>query len=293
MPESATDLPPRPARDPAFLLRPLAGGDFERAVALQHEVWGAGFAEAVPGSLLRVVPYVGGVSVGAFTRQGELAGFLFGVSGVRDGRLAHWSDILAVRPPYRNRGLGEDLKWYQRDLLVPLGVERIFWTFDPLESRNAWLNFNRLGAVAREYRRDVYGASGSDLHAGIDTDRLIVEWGLATPRVEARRHGGSPALATPEDAAAAPLVNASDAIAGEVPETRAPDLGLDAPKLRIAIPSDVQALKARALDAARAWREVTRAAFETYLPRGYEVRALRRAGATSEYLLERAPSRTA
>lgn len=289
---AATDTRPRPARDPAFLLRPLgSSGDFEAAVALQHLVWGEGFAEAVPGSLLRVVQYVGGIAIGAFTAAGELAGFLFGVSGIREGRLAHWSDILAVHPDHRGRALGEDLKWYQRDLLLPLGVERVFWTFDPLESRNAWLNFNRLGAVSREYRRDLYEASGSRLHEGIGTDRLIVEWHLTDARVGHLGENRSGTVPAPAEAGGAPLVNAS-VERGEVVEPHAPSLELEAPRVRVAIPADIQALKTKAPDAAQAWRRVTRAAFEAYLPRGYVARALVRAGATSEYVLERDPSRS-
>ncbi|HEX5972317.1 MAG TPA: hypothetical protein VFY85_10345 [Gemmatimonadaceae bacterium] len=126
-----------------FELRNLkTGKDFAVAVSLQSEVWGKAFTDAVPAALLRVVGYVGGVAVAAFTADGELAGFVFVVSGVRDGRLVHWSDTLAVRGRYRDRGLGESLKRFQRELLLPLGIERMYWTFDPLESRNAHLNFN-------------------------------------------------------------------------------------------------------------------------------------------------------
>jgi predicted GNAT superfamily acetyltransferase len=268
-----------------FTLRTLASAhDFEAAVSLQHEVWGEHFADVVPAALLRVVSYVGGVAAGAFTGEGELAGFVFGVSGIRDGRLSHWSDTLAVRQQYRDRGLGAELKRFQRNLLLPLGVERVYWTFDPLESRNAHLNFNRLGATAAEYVRDFYCATGSTLHEHIGTDRLVVQWEIGAPAVVALMDGG--ATRDSRSAGDAPLVNAvRDGAYGA--ESGEPDLQLDAPSVRVAIPVDIQQLKARSPLAAREWRRVTRLGFETYFARGYVARAIVRRDGWSEYILDR------
>jgi predicted GNAT superfamily acetyltransferase len=269
-----------------FTLRPLTSPeDFNQAVTLQRNVWGDDFTDVVPPAILHIVGFVGGVAAGAFTAQGQLAGFVFGISGIRDGNLSHWSDTLAVRAEYRDRGIGERLKRYQRELLLPLGIERMHWTFDPLESRNAYLNFNRLGATANEYHRDFYGATtNSTLHEDIGTDRLIVLWELASPRVAALLDGTT--KPTPrDDLDAVPLVNeTSDDAFG--PVSSEPDLALDAPRVRLAIPADIQGLKTRSPGLAREWRRVTRLAFENYFARGYVVRALVRRGAHSEYLLE-------
>ena len=270
-----------------FSLRALSTNeDFDAAVSLQHDVWGEHFTDGVPSAVLRIVQYVGGVAAGAFTEEGELAGFVFGVSGIRDGQLSHWSDTLAVRAEYRDRGLGESLKRFQRDLLLPLDVERMYWTFDPLESRNAHLNFNRLGASSGEYVRDFYGETNSELHEDIGTDRLVVQWEMAAPRVVARLDGwGASDRRTEDDLRSVPLVNeTSDQAAG--PASGEPNLELDAPRVRLAIPADIQQLKARSPQAAREWRRVTRLAFEAYFARGFSACALVRRGACSEYLLE-------
>ena len=47
--------------------------------------------------------------------------------------------------------MGERLKRYQRTPCVDVGVETIYWTFDPRVARNAHLNLRRLGARASEY----------------------------------------------------------------------------------------------------------------------------------------------
>jgi predicted GNAT superfamily acetyltransferase len=65
------------------------------------------------------------------------------------------------------------------------GIRLIVWTFDPLETRNAHFNLNRLGAIARKYLPNLYGLTTSPLHLGIPTDRLWAEWQLDSTRVVA------------------------------------------------------------------------------------------------------------
>ena len=100
---------------------------------------------------------------------------MFGITGVQEGQLVHWSHMLAVERAYRDHGLGRRLKECQRELLRELGVDTIYWTFDPLVARNAHLNLNRLGTTVREYVPDMYGDTGSPLHT-FGTDRFVVAW---------------------------------------------------------------------------------------------------------------------
>ena len=235
----------RPFRDHA---------EMEACVSLQRTTWGADFQETVPPAIQWVAQQTGGIASGAFAADGTLLGFVFGISGVRDGRLVHWSDMLAVHPDARGLGLGIALKLHQRELLLARGIEIVHWTFDPLEARNAHINFRRLGIVAREYMRDVYGDTGSDLHAGIGTDRLLAEWRIASARVTARI-AGSDDPSPPAEAA------------------------------RIRVPLDIQSLKRSDPAAARAQRTLTRAAFEDYLGRGWIVADAVKGDDSLEYLL--------
>jgi predicted GNAT superfamily acetyltransferase len=93
--------------------------------------------------------------------------------------------MTGVRDAYRNRGVGRQLKLFQRDEALGRGIRLILWTFDPLETRNAYFNLNRLGAICREYRENLYGITSSPLHRGIPTDRLVAEWHLDSARVVA------------------------------------------------------------------------------------------------------------
>lgn len=286
-----------------FALRPLRGLDEYRAcVSLQHETWGAGFSENVPVVMLMVSQRLGGVSAGAFDRDGRLAGFVFGITGVEDGEVVHWSDMLAVRPEHRNSGLGIALKAYQRHRMLDMGVNRIYWTFDPLQSKNAWINMGRLGAVSTEYVVDMYGVSDSPLHAGIGTDRLVVRWEIATIRVEARL-ARSDRLPNHADIAAVPSA-LSPILAPERPVDVPPEGSIpvlpapgepelahtEAGSVTVALPSDIDALKARDPDLARRWRHATRSTLSSYIDAGFEVRELVRGAPVSWYVLERESS---
>jgi predicted GNAT superfamily acetyltransferase len=148
-----------------------------RAVeALQKEVWGVEDLEVLPAIEFIAAQAVGAILIGAFDGA-ELIAFVYGFPGFEgEHRIIH-SDMLAVRDAYRDRGLGRTLKLAQRDAALARGVERITWTFDPLQTRNAFLNFEKLGVTADRYFRDFYGETTSPLHAG-GTDRLWVTWHL-------------------------------------------------------------------------------------------------------------------
>jgi predicted GNAT superfamily acetyltransferase len=92
--------------------------------------------------------------------------------------------MLAVREAYRDTGLGRRLKLYQREDALQRGIELIEWTFDPLEIKNAWLNIEKLGAIARRYVINQYGITSSPLQGGLPSDRFVVEWWLKSRRVE-------------------------------------------------------------------------------------------------------------
>jgi len=269
---------------PVASIRPFSGHrEYLACVVLQRTVWGEGFTEGVAPALLWVAQRTGGIASGAFSAAGELLGFVFGITGYRAGEPVHWSDMLAVRPDQRGRGIGRALKMHQRELLLAAGVARAQWTFEPLESRNAWLNFS-LGVTVREYIRDAYGEGASELHRGLGTDRLVADWQLGDPRVAARMAGSQ----LGSEARSAPAVNDVVFDADGWPEPAAPRLDHTEAQLRIRIPADIQLLKTAAAPLARAWRAAARAAFEHYLTRGWVASALLREDSRiSSYLLVR------
>jgi predicted GNAT superfamily acetyltransferase len=273
-----TDFASRPD-SAGICIRPLRSmEDCHACVTLQRHVWGWDQADVVPSTLLHVVEYVGGLAAGAFGTDGTLLGFVFGISGVRAGQLAHWSHMLAVRESARNMGLGRLLKEYQRTTLAALGVGRIYWSFDPLQSKNAYFNLNRLGAEVVEYVPDMYGTTESPLHLGLATDRLVVC--LETSGVAASAlhftplHDALPVLT--------PFPRPSDdsmSIGDRTPE-----------RALIEIPSDVLEVIARSPAAGQTWRLSVRDHMQWALARNYVISGVHVSAATgrSFYVITRA-----
>lgn len=253
----------------AFEIRSLrTHKEYLACVALQDETWGSHFSERVPAAILKVSQRIGGVTAGAFDGDDRLMGFVFGMTGVENGRLVHWSDMLAVRPDARDSGLGSRLKQYQRDAVRAIGVSVIYWTFDPLVARNANLNFTKLGVRAVEYVRDMYGAeTDSVLHQGVGTDRLIVAWDIGDKHQPKSSERDPRRLLKGVDSAT--VLNREGL---RIADSGFLLSGPEAPRFaRIEIPLDIQRVQAESLQSAAAWRESSRTSFLTAFAAGYEI----------------------
>lgn len=229
--------------------------EYEACVELQRETWGRSFSDIVPVSLMGIMVKMGGVCLGAFDSGGEVLGFVFSVTGVRNGELAHWSHMLAVRGEARNAGIGRCLKLAQQEALAEMGVETLYWSFDPLVARNAHFNLNRLGATIAEFIPDMYGTTDSDLHR-LGTDRFIAQW-------------------SPKECAGA-VGSPSDRFAGSgYPSMGKPgcdgQLPSGADVIEVPVPRDIDALAEGSLEAALAWRRSNGRALTSLFSGGYEI----------------------
>jgi predicted GNAT superfamily acetyltransferase len=259
------------------VIRPLTSlADYRACAELQLEIWGDPFDGAVSPSLMQVATYVGGLAVGALGPGDDLVGFVFGLTGVEGGRTIHWSHVLGVRASLRNAGIGRLLKEYQRAELARRGIAEMYWTFDPLIVKNAHLNFNVLGARVVRYAPDMYGPSGSPLHHGLATDRLVVVCDtMAPPR--------DTAVITPiasDLPLLTPFPRTGDQLA-RADRDRPPRLGLE-------VPADFPAVLAQTPERAATWHAAVRTHFQWALANGYTVAALRRDATRTRsfYLLE-------
>jgi predicted GNAT superfamily acetyltransferase len=283
--------------------------EFRQVLALEQRIWGYTAAEdSVPAMMLLVSSRVGGIVIGAFDPSASsgspraasrghmerLVGFAYSMPAVRDGKPYQWSHMLAVDSDYRHGGLGWRLKLEQRRLVMAAGLDLIAWTFDPLQTANAHLNFAKLGTVAREYHEDEYPGSSSTLHAGTATDRLVAEWWLRSERVTSRLDPAAPGAA--RDAGDGRRVLAAATQVNRVREGSAwiepagHDLAPDATRVGVVVPTGFTEMQQRHLSLARDWRSATREIFETLLARGYVVEdfVLDQPARRGTYLLARA-----
>jgi predicted GNAT superfamily acetyltransferase len=168
---------------PAITVRSLHTLDeFHRCVQIARQIWGDNDLDTEPYVTFVIAHHTGGQVLGAFD-GGTLVGFTKAVVGLHDKTPYLHSHMTGVLPAHRDRGVGRLLKLFQRDDALRRDIRLIEWTFDPLETKNAHFNLNRLGAISRRYIPNFYGITTSPLHRGLPTDRLLVEWHLDSPRV--------------------------------------------------------------------------------------------------------------
>jgi len=272
---------------PAIVIRDIDRVSQMREVeTIQKDVWGCDDLDVVPLTMLVASREVGAVLIGVYDEL-KLAGFVYGFPAYENEQLTHHSHMLAVRPEYRNLNLGYKLKLAQRERVLAQGINRISWTFDPLQSLNAYFNFGKLGVLADTYKVNFYGEATSSFLHQIGTDRLWVTWLLDSERVRKRlQTEGQQSLAEPEHIPSLVQVGANDA-----PQRNQSSGIVSQEHLSIEIPVDINALQNKKSALAVEWREATRWAFTEAIASGYFVeefyRSTRKGQSVGIYLLDR------
>ena len=220
----------------------------------------------VPMAQMAAAIHAGGMVAGAFEQEG-LAGFVYGFPAIHGGDAEApglHSHMLAVLPDFRGRGIGKALKWYQRAWCLEQGLSWMTWTFDPLQRRNAHLNFQYLGATVSEYLVNAYGNLEDDLNIGLPTDRLVALWELAEERVVSCADG------KPLNS---PKIDLISKALSKSPEgyPEATNLGLSDTQVSIATPENINELMRTEPELAAKWRLAVRDVLLNYLESGYKV----------------------
>jgi len=278
-----------PVLTPDITIRDLNTiAELEAVLCLEKEVWGFEDTDVTPLTLAVAMKAAGSIWLGAFNKD-ALIGFAFAFPSLEQGKIGFHSHTLAVHPTYDNHGLGYQLKLVQRQRVLAHAIDEITWTFDPLRSRNAHLNFAKLGVMSNSYRPDFYGVqTSSSLHTN-GTDRLWVTWRLSDPRVEQRVRGKTRRTETLDALAhLEPLVRFN----GDGKPVEA-DLAqaLSRQRIAIEIPGDIGSIESGNIALARQWRMATRRAFTAAINAGFTVtefcRSIRGQQGPGAYLLER------
>ena len=271
----------------SILIEPVTTVEQCRAIEqLQIDIWGCTDMEVTPDHLVLTIAKEGGIALLAADEQGQPVGFGYGFLGVtEDGRLKLASHQVGVLPTYQDTGLGFKLKLAQREAALARKIDLITWTFDPLQGRNARFNLRKLGAVGNIYLANLYGELRDELNQGLPTDRIKVEWWIATDHVVNRITGraGEPDL-SPSDC---PVLNAATILSNGLP---VPPNSFNSPKsdlCLIEIPADIQFVKAAAPELALTWRLQTRQIFEDAFADGYTAVDLVRREGRNFYLLHK------
>jgi predicted GNAT superfamily acetyltransferase len=184
MGREAWEAAERAANDAGVEIRPLGElADADRILEVMIATWG--HHQLLPREVIKAFQGSGNIPYGAF-RNDDMIGYVLGWLGhdSDDGIHVH-SHMLAVVPSLREGGVGYALKLAQRAAALDAGAHVVRWTFDPMQSRNAHFNVNKLGTTADRFHRHYYGDMTDVLNRGERTDRLEARWEL--DRVPMRR----------------------------------------------------------------------------------------------------------
>jgi predicted GNAT superfamily acetyltransferase len=226
--------------------------DFRQCIELERAVWNDDDLGIMPVRLYMISKACNAPTIGAFEPSGRLVGFVHTMIALMDKHVVYHSHLAAVREDLRHQDIGFKMKLAQRQHAIEAGVPLIIWTFDPLQSRNAHLNINKLGAIIRRYEVDYYCDGLSTVFdSEVPNDRVFAEWWVSSSHVESVLAGKRPGVEAAES---------------------------------IEIPENINSVRANSVDEHLKWRLRVREDFGRKLD-GLIVRGLEREGTTSRYLL--------
>ncbi|MFY9556432.1 MAG: hypothetical protein WAV47_17090 [Blastocatellia bacterium] len=227
--------------------------DFQQCVELERAVWKDDDLGIMPVRLYMISKACNAPTIGAFDSSGRLVGFVHTMIALMSGHVVYHSHLAAVVEDLRHKDIGFRMKLAQRQHAVDAGVPLITWTFDPLQSRNAHLNINKLGAVIRRYEVNYYSEGLSTVFdSGVPSDRVFAEWWVSSPHVESV------------------LAGKSVQVEGEVQS--------------VVMRENINEVRAHSIDEHRKWRLRVREGFQSKLADNLIVRGFEREAGTSRYL---------
>jgi predicted GNAT superfamily acetyltransferase len=243
--------------------------DYRACQEVQRQAWGIGDE----GYLIPIATMVGanlhgGLVLGAFRVSGAAVAMSFAFLGRIEQNICLYSQLTGVVPAYQSRGLGYELKLYQRDIARAEGIEQIAWAFDPLQAGNAHFNLARLGATAARFMENMYGDRTDALNAGVPTDRLIAQWPIAGASSAHSAPGA--ALSLPRLVEAALAATKPPAVRAIAPPGDTDPTVIGQPLLLLEIPADIAALRREQPALAEAWRAVVNKAFRLAFDHNYQ-----------------------
>lgn len=228
--------------------------DFQQCIELERAVWRDDDIGIMPIRLYLIAKACNAPTVGAFDQSGKLVGFVHTMLALMGRQVVYHSHLAAVIEGLRHKDIGYRMKLKQREFAIAAGIPLIIWTFDPLQSRNAHLNINKLGAIIRRYEENYYGEGLSAVFGSdVPSDRVFAEWWVRSPHVEAALAGNKPQVAANQP---------------------------------VFIPEDINQVSAQSVEEHLRWRLRVRADFMQMLKQGLIARGFERDSArgTSRYL---------
>jgi predicted GNAT superfamily acetyltransferase len=227
-------------------------GDFQQCIELERTTWNDADIGIMPIRLYMISKACNAPTIGAFS-SGKLVGFVHTMIAVMNKHVVYHSHLAAVLEGWRHKDIGYKMKLAQREYALRAGVPLIIWTFDPVQSRNAHFNLNKLGAIIRRYAVNYYGEGLSTVFdSNVPSDRVFAEWWVSSPHVASALAGNRQALKDKSHS--------------------------------VSIPDDIESVRAGSLEEHKRWRVHVREEFQDKLAQGLIARGFEREDGMGRYL---------
>ncbi len=231
----------------------------EDAQYLHKTIWGLDALEMTPSHIYVAAQQCGGRVLCAYHNH-QPVGFIFGFPGIEENQKPYfYIHNIGVLIEYRNQGIGFLLKFKLRQLLLEAGFRIVKWTYDPLDSKNAYLYTRKLGCISNTYLKNYYGEMRDALNKEMPSDRLIMHWCIASNRVQKVLNEESLKL-TLKDIEENTILNSIHKIQDYYLEPVVLNIDIDSllnmgkQQFYLEIPSDYNKLKTTSFELALNWR---------------------------------------
>ncbi len=236
---------------------------------IQIDAWGFPDRELVPKRIIYATHRSGGVVIAAYLNQ-EMIGYVWGWLGqIKPYGTFIYSHHNAVVREHQNKGIGIKLKHEQRKWALERNFKTINWTFDPLQSKNCYINLHKLGAICNNYKVKYWGYMHDELNIGIDTDRFYCSWLIDSSHVKKRLNNDY------EDYTEIINNNLYHSIKTTsnkgILKVKELDLNIQEEIILVEIPIDFTKIMKSNNELAKDWRKETRKIFTHYFNKGYSV----------------------
>ncbi|MBN2517728.1 MAG: GNAT family N-acetyltransferase, partial [Candidatus Altiarchaeota archaeon] len=184
-----------------------------------------------------------GMVLGAYG-GGEMIGYLYEFpTSLQEEHYMHGVHVI---PKCQGLGVGERMMLRMREIALERGINVVYWTYDPLEGKNASLYIRKCGARGVRYYKAYYKDVQGGFSDAVSNDRFLAKWELKTI-------GGQ----KPEGVLdKIPIVEGGSAPQGK--------------EVLVEIPTDFTSLMGRDIGGARGWRMKTSKLFDRYVTKsGY------------------------
>ena len=223
---------------------------FEELAKLQKQIWHLSDRDQISTITLKALSMqypIMGLMLGAYHNE-RMIGFVVCMPTRESNTL--YGMIMGVLPEYQNFEVANKLGFKILEECNKQSVNKICWTYEPLDNRLGHLYLNKWGAVAIKYEANYYQLK-DEYNSKLPLDRFIVDCNLQSNRVINKVNKDIEPLSLSKALSKFPIADANN-----FP---------DQPSVLVKIPSDFNELKQTNLEEAIAFRMRTRVVFEEYI----------------------------